>query len=82
MSEHPSARCSFDDLGEFIEAGGEPLHHGGELEDDEVAYRRLPDRATLLPELVVELVEGGGRDSDRPALSHPRWSETTYHAVP
>ena len=38
----------FDDLGEVVEGGGEPLHHGGELENDEVADRRLPDRATLL----------------------------------
>lgn len=53
----------------------------GEFEDDEVADRRLPDRPTLLPGLLVELVEGGGRDSDRPSatLDGPKRRAALFH---
>ena len=68
--------------GRCIEAGGEPLDHRWELENDEVTDRRLTERATLVPELAIELVERSGRDPDRPALNHPRQSGKPYRARP
>lgn len=39
VDQHPGRREAFDDLGQGIEVGCEPIDHGGQVDDQEVGHR-------------------------------------------